>query len=46
MNARTSNKSERKEKLVPEWIWEVLLVLTVSPALVYALNYVPPAVIA
>jgi hypothetical protein len=37
MAANTPEKSDKKEGGVPEWIWEVLLIVTVTPALLYAL---------
>lgn len=37
MNSMSSKKERKTEKFVPEWIWEVLLVVGVTPAIVHAI---------
>lgn len=37
MSTTASQEKEKREKYVPEWVWEVLIFVTVSPAIVHAL---------
>jgi hypothetical protein len=40
MNSTSKRKIEQREKHIPDWIWELLIVVTVTPAIIYGIGSV------